>query len=193
MTERKKARYLLGLARGSVRYSLQGKDPGILKEGIYTEKRGVFVTLKDSLSESLRGCIGYPYPALPLEDALIKASLSAAFDDPRFPSVRMDELESIRFELSLLTYPERIDVDGSSVIEDLVVAGKHGLIVEKGSRSGLLLPQVASEQGWDARTLIEQACVKAGLDEDAYIDDGSKIYRFCCERFYEGSSDIKTG
>lgn len=123
------------------------------------EKRGVFVTLW--LEGELRGCIGLPYPVKALIEAVQEAAISAALQDFRFPPVREEELSRIEVEISVLTEPKPIGADEVKV-------GIHGLIIRQGGRSGLLLPQVAMDYKWDAKTFLEQTCVKAGLSPEAW-------------------------
>ena len=133
------------------------------------EKRGVFITLyKDGV---LRGCIGYPYPTLPLGKALVNAAISAAYNDPRFPPLKKEELKDIKVEISILTEPKLV----KDPLKEIKI-GKDGIIIEKGIHTGLLLPQVAKEYEWDVKTVLEQTCWKAGLEKDCWKN--SKVYRF---------------
>jgi hypothetical protein len=131
--------------------------------------RGAFVTLKKH--GELRGCIGYIEPVLPLYDAVIRVAIYAATQDQRFPPVTREELEDLEFEISVLTTPEK--VDGPARVE----VGRHGLVISRGANRGLLLPQVAVENGWDRETFLNQACVKAGLPPDAW-KKGAEISTF---------------
>jgi AmmeMemoRadiSam system protein A len=133
------------------------------------EPRGVFVTLtKDG---DLRGCIGFIEPVAPLGQAVIRAAVYAATEDPRFPPVRSAELKDLKFEISVLT-PVREISDPREI-----VVGKHGLVVSRGEHRGLLLPQVPVENKWDRKTFLEQASLKAGLPRDAWRL-GAKLYVF---------------
>lgn len=141
-------------------------------------RAGAFVTLR--VLGQLRGCIGYPEPALPLIEVVERCAVSAAISDPRFPAVTASEWTRIELELSVLGPIEAVrDI---SEIEP----GKHGLIVELGHRRGLLLPQVATEWKWDAAEFASQTCTKAGLPKDAW-QKGAKLYRFEAEIFGESS------
>jgi len=168
---------LLELARYSIQTTIQkGRRLPTVESlsPILREKRGTFVTL---WLEELRGCIGFPYPIKPLAEAVQEAAISAALQDPRFPPVRDEELSSIEIEISVLTIPKTIE-------PRQVEVGVHGLIVSRGNRSGLLLPQVAMEYRWDAKTFISQTCVKAGLPEDAWKDKAN-LYAFEAQVFSE--------
>ncbi len=140
-------------------------------------RRGVFVTLKKS--GALRGCIGYVIGIKPLVLAVLDNSYNAAFKDPRFGPLAAEELKGITIEISVLTVPREV----RSV--DEIQVGRDGLIVERGSNRGLLLPQVATEQGWDRNTFLDQTCNKAGLRPGAWKDADTKLLRFRAEVFGE--------
>jgi uncharacterized protein len=126
----------------------------------------------------LRGCLGRLAPEMSLPDLVSHLAQEVADSDPRFDPVRPEELNDIRLEISVLT-PER-EIRAASEIE----IGRHGLIVEKGSRRGLLLPQVATEHGWDRDTFVAQACLKAGLAADAWRH-GARLFVFEAQVFGE--------
>lgn len=151
--------------------------PKDLPEG-FTLKKGVFVTLKVRKSNRLRGCIGIPLPELPLIEALIDASISAAVRDPRFPKVTLNELKNLIFDVSVLTPPELIKVNDPSEYLEKIITGKHGLIVEKGFNKGLLLPQVAPEHHLNTQQFLEHTCMKAGLSKNEWKQKNIKIYSF---------------
>ena len=137
---------------------------------------GVFVTLNKQ--DSLRGCIGYPLPIKKLSDGLIDAAISAATQDTRFSPVSIDELDKITFEVTVLTPPVEIKVEQPSEYLKQIQVGKDGLIVENSYSSGLLLPQVPTEYGWDVEEFLEYTCQKAGLEKDAWKDKDTKISKF---------------
>lgn len=142
------------------------------------EKNGAFVTLK--INDELKGCIGHIAADAPLYKTVGEMALQAAFGDPRFPSLKEDELEEVEIEISVLSPLEKIS--DSSKIE----VGNHGIFMKKGLSSGLLLPQVATEYGWDRETFLKHTCYKAGLSEDAWKDKDTEIYIFSAEVFSEG-------
>ncbi|MCK7471593.1 MAG: AmmeMemoRadiSam system protein A [Desulfomicrobium escambiense] len=139
-------------------------------------RAGVFVTL--TRNGQLRGCIGFIAPVFPLGQAVIQAAVYAATEDPRFPRVAASELAGLRFEISVLTPAREIDDPKA------VKVGVHGLIVEKDGRSGVLLPQVAVDEGWDRTTFLDQVCLKAGLPRDAWKRD-AKLSVFEAIVFHE--------
>jgi uncharacterized protein (TIGR00296 family) len=148
-------------------------------------RRGVFVTLLEHPSEDLRGCIGFPLPHYPLRIGIPQAARAAALEDPRFPRLRPRELDRIVIEVSVLTLPEPIPVPGPEDRPRGVVIGQHGLIVESEGASGLLLPQVAPEQGWDAVQFLDGTCQKAGLRRGAWRRAEVTVERFEARIFRE--------
>jgi len=140
--------------------------------------RSVFVTLK--CRRKLHGCIGVLSGGSSLGENIQHCAVSAA-NDPRFPPLLSDELAATRIEISVLGPPRTIDGPGD------VTVGKDGLIVSRGVRRGLLLPQVAVEQRWDAGRFVEETCVKAGLPRDAW-KTGATLEAFTADVFGEDES-----
>ena len=120
----------------------------------------------------LRGCIGLLRFDVPLWENVQDAAAAAALNDPRFFPVGPDELPDLDLEISVLEPPVQISDP------NLFEAGRHGIVVEKGLRRGLLLPQVAREMGWGNREMLEAVCGKAGLPPDAWRDRGARLYVF---------------
>jgi hypothetical protein len=137
---------------------------------------GAFVTLHRN--GDLRGCIGHIEPTEPLGRVVPRCAVAASSSDPRFPAVTTSELDAIEIEISLLGPLEPI-----AGPQDILV-GRDGLVVERGWQRGLLLPQVATEWGWDAEAFLAHTCQKAGLPRDAW-KQGTKIWRFEAEVFGE--------
>lgn len=151
---------------------------------VFREKRGVFVTLnKISQSKELRGCIGRPYPVMPLGEAIIASAVNAALEDPRFDPVEKKELNDIVIEVTVLTVPESIKAKPREIPEKIVI-GRDGLIIATKRSQGLLLPQVAVEHGFDAVEFLCQTSMKAGLMPDAWLT-GAKVYSFGGQIFEE--------
>lgn len=142
----------------------------------FSFKSGVFVTLNNPLG--LRGCIGYPLPDKQLFNALEDASIAAATEDPRFPSVKFEELDSITFEVTVLTPPKKIEVNEPSEYLSKIKVGQDGLIVKYGYNSGLLLPQVPVEYRWNEKEFLEYACEKAGLPKEYWKRKEIEIKKF---------------
>ena len=142
----------------------------------FSFKSGVFVTLNNPLG--LRGCIGYPLPDKKLFNALEEASIAAATEDPRFPSVQFEELDSITFEVTVLTPPKKIEVNEPSEYPSKIKVGQDGLIVKFGYNSGLLLPQVPVEYGWNEKEFLEYTCEKAGLPKEYWKKNEIEIKKF---------------
>ena len=150
---------------------------------------GVFVTINDK--SGLRGCIVFPLAVKKLSDALTNAAISASTDDPRFPSIKQDELNDLVFEVTVLSDTKEISTNSPDEIINSIKIGRDGLIIEKGSQSGLLLPQVAIEYNWNAKQLLEQTCHKAGLPSDSWKDNTIEILKFQGLIFKETSSNGK--
>ncbi|MFO7966745.1 MAG: TIGR00296 family protein [Archaeoglobaceae archaeon] len=151
-------------------------------DGVFEEERGVFVTLNKG--QMLRGCIGYPYPIKRLDEAIIESAITAATGDPRFPPVTSEELPDITVEVTVLSPPEKIDVDRYE-LPKYVKIGRHGLIVKSGYYSGLLLPQVAVEHNFEPQEFLSQTCIKANMSPDSWAKDDVEIYTFEGQIFEE--------
>jgi len=183
---------LIKFARDNIEFFLQNDRKIPVAEEIkekFKDKYGAFVTLNmQSVSEnSLRGCIGYIEPTYSLYEVIHRVSISSAIEDPRFPSVTLEEMENILIELSILTPPKLIDVNNPEDYYNKIVIGRDGLIAEKGMRRGLLLPQVPVDHGrnWDVKTFLSHTCSKAWLDPDAWKNLDTKIYSFQAILFEE--------
>jgi len=139
------------------------------------ENRGAFVTIHRR--GQLRGCIGYIEGQGPLYKTIEKMAEAAAFKDPRFTPVKEKELPELDIEISVLTPLKKItDVNEIQV-------GKHGIYIVKGMWAGLLLPQVATEYGWDRQTFLEHTCQKAGLPSNVWKEKDTEIYIFSADIF----------
>ena len=170
---------LLEIARKSIENELAGRKtpaPEAMSDTL-KKKTGAFVTIKKR--GQLRGCIGHIKAIKPLHATVSEMARAAAFDDPRFPPLRKEEVKDLTIEISALTPLKEIED-----AEDIVV-GRHGIYIIKGYRSGLLLPQVAAEHNWDRVTFLEETCHKAGLPAGAWRDKGTRIYIFSADVFGE--------
>ncbi|HID09649.1 TPA: TIGR00296 family protein, partial [Candidatus Micrarchaeota archaeon] len=147
-------------------------------------RAGAFTTINTFPARQLRGCIGYPEPVKPLYQAVIETAVLAATDDPRFPPMVPEELDHVVFEVSVLTPPKKLEVPPEER-DKYVVVGKHGIIVRKGPFSGLLLPQVAKEYGWDAGTFLDHTCMKAGLPPGCWKSGDVDVFLFEAEVYGE--------
>ncbi|MDD1706239.1 MAG: TIGR00296 family protein [Methanoregulaceae archaeon] len=171
------------LARATLEYRIGGRNTRIpALSPIFDTNRGVFVTLTEN--GELRGCIGFPYPHLPLGEAIREAAVSAALQDPRFRPVRPPELPCIRLEVTVLSVPELMKAE-PALRPGAVEIGKHGLIVRGYGRSGLLLPQVPIEWGWESREFLDHTCMKAGLPFGCWKEDCVEFYTFEGQIFCE--------
>jgi len=170
--------YLVKMARDTVSQYI--KNSNKISDQIFKEKfrfnAGVFVTINDK--SGLRGCIGFPLAVKKLSDALIDAAISASTDDPRFPSITQNELNDLVFEVTVLSDTEEISTNSLDEIINEIKIGRDGLIIEKNSQSGLLLPQVPVEYNWDVKDFLNHTCHKAGLPSDSWKDKTTKISKF---------------
>ncbi|MBI4652001.1 AmmeMemoRadiSam system protein B [Candidatus Desantisbacteria bacterium] len=143
----------------------------------FLTKQGAFVTITEN--HNLRGCIGTFVSDKPLYNTIVEMAVSSAAKDPRFPSLAKEELKDISIEISVLSELKRIkNVDEIKV-------GTHGIYIIRGYYRGVLLPQVATEYGWDRDTFLQQTCYKAGLPADAWRDTKTEIYIFSAQVFNE--------
>jgi AmmeMemoRadiSam system protein A len=171
---------LLKVARasiGNVMKAVEMPDYELSSQNL-EEKCGAFVTIE--IGSRLRGCIGIVESEKPLHLTVEEMAVSSAFRDPRFPPLKSEELDKIVIEISVLSPLE--NVRGSENIE----IGKHGILLKKDYKSGLLLPQVATRYGWDSKEFLKQTCLKAGLSVDAWRDEDCEINVFSAIVFKEG-------
>jgi hypothetical protein len=175
---------LLALARKSVEYMIQNKEPyapTTPASETLNREYGAFTTL--TIGGQLRGCIGYTSPTKPLFMTVRDTATLAALRDPRFSPVTAAELPKLAYEISVLSPLRRVtDVDQIKV-------GRDGLIMKNGDYEGLLLPQVPVEQNWDRETFLEQTCRKAGMDVNCWKDEDTDIFSFTAVVFNEKSRE----
>lgn len=183
MLDPERRRALLRVAREAVAaaakdmpYAPESDDPELLRPA------AVFVTLRKG--GALRGCIGTIAAKEPLIRAVANMARAAAREDPRFARVHMAELPEITIEVSVLSPLRRV-----SGPEEIKV-GRDGLVVKQGAQQGLLLPQVATEWGWDREEFLDETCLKAGLPPGSWRR-GAEVYCFQAEVFGEG--EMKEG
>lgn len=168
----------LEIARKTIESCVRGEKVPLVNASspIFKEKRGAFVTIHKK--RMLRGCIGYIEAVKPLGETIEEMAIAASTQDPRFPPVDEKELKEIDIEISVLTPLRKIKNP------DEIEVGTHGIFIKKGFYSGLLLPQVATEYGWDCETFLEHTCTKAGLPKNAWKGD-INIYIFSAQVFGE--------
>ena len=167
---------LLEFARKNISYKL-----GLVSEqpqiDLVGEHCGAFVTLRKE--GNLRGCIGNIVSDRPLSETIHDMSKAAAFRDPRFIPLAKEEFEKISIEISILSPLEKVENIAK------IKPGRDGLYIKNGYNSGLLLPQVATEQDWDRETFINQTFLKAGLTPDHINDKNTEIFSFTADVFSE--------
>ncbi|MHB8566583.1 MAG: TIGR00296 family protein [Nitrososphaerales archaeon] len=158
----------------------------------FEEKIGCFVTLRENDHEkTLRGCVGFPQPVLKLFRALPEASIAAATQDPRFPRLQLGELEKVLIEISILSEPRLVSVKSQKELPNEIRIGTDGLMMKWDFGSGLLLPQVATEFGWNAEEFLCNLSVKTGAPPDQWLVPGTQIFRFQAMIFSEDAPNGK--
>lgn len=170
--------YLKNLVRLSILSKLKGDEGAATPEpptAHLKEEFGAFVTL--NRHGHLRGCIGNIQGSGPLYRTIWNMARAAAFGDPRFPPLSFSEFDEIEIEISILS-----PISACPDVEKIVI-GRHGLIMQRGMQSGLLLPQVAVDWKWDRREFLAQTCRKAGMEATAWKDPATNILWFEAEVF----------
>ncbi len=178
LTERQEALIFSAACRrvaAAVRRERAESSREMLGETAETPVYGAFVTLRRE--GQLRSCCGYIGQTVALCEALDHAADRAATDDPRFPPITTDELNHLDVDAWILWGPEPVTASGEKRVEAVVI-GRHGVQIARGHARGLLLPGVAVEHEFDARTFLEQVCIKAGLPQDAWKDDDATLMVF---------------
>jgi hypothetical protein len=117
-------------------------------------------------------------PEKKLSHAIIEGAIAAATEDPRFSPVKTNELNDIVFEVTVLTPPVEIDISDPMEYLEKIKVGRDGLIIRHSFSSGLLLPQVPVEYGWDVEEFLQHTCEKAGLARDTWKNESVKIEKF---------------
>ena len=179
---------LVRVARKAIEHHVSGKRlaSDSLSDHSLGELKGVFVTLLDE-SGRLRGCIGNPFPEKPLINQTVESAIEAASMDPRFNPLGRDEVARVIVEVTVLLPIEPVEGNTAVEISSKVVLGKHGLIVDGFGSRGLLLPQVAVDEGFDAEEFLSQCCMKAGLLPDAWLTGNIRVSRFEGQVFSEST------
>ncbi|MFH1372504.1 MAG: AmmeMemoRadiSam system protein B [bacterium] len=166
---------LFDIARAAIHARLRDKDYTPPEIAGLSALSGAFVTLK--IHGQLRGCIGQIRSHQPLYRTIAEMAVAAAFEDPRFPTLSADEFERLEYEISVLSPLRRVTNFTTISI------GRDGLMIKLDFHSGLLLPQVATENGWDVTEFLEQTCLKAGLPKNSYKSRDAEVYKFSAEVF----------
>jgi len=175
-------RHLLALARRAIEGQLTGAPPveeDLGELGVELDRlRGAFVTLIRRRDGELRGCVGVPEPLYRLDRAVAEAAIAAAVRDRRFDPVAPSELADLSLHVSVLGELRPIAADAIEI-------GVHGLVIRCHGRSGLLLPQVAAERGWDRERFLDETCRKAGLPAGTWRTPACQILAFTATVFGE--------
>jgi AmmeMemoRadiSam system protein A len=166
---------LLKIARAAIDACLTDSDPtpDKIENSPLNQTAGCFVTIHKGAQ--LRGCIGNFVSTQPLYLEVAQMAVAAATADPRFHAMNRADLGNYNLDISVLSPLEKIDDI------DQIEVGTHGIYLEKDYSRGVLLPQVATEQGWDRLTFLQQTCLKAGLPSDAWESAQASIYIFSAQ------------
>jgi len=182
MTSEADRNRIIDLARRTILAAASGeKLPEVPDEEVFRRGGGAFVTIKKN--GALRGCIGNFIGTGSLGKTIIEMAASAAIHDPRFSPVESDEVDDLEVDISLLS--PMIPAEPEDV-----VPGEHGVYIKFGFSSGTLLPQVATEAGWDRDTFLTHTCLKAGLPPDCWKRDGVQIFTYTAEVFCENDEGV---
>ncbi|PLX85070.1 MAG: AMMECR1 domain-containing protein [Desulfuromonas sp.] len=170
---------LLSIARKAIETQVQTGQEYVepREEKALNMRNGCFVTLKRD--GELRGCIGNFQSELPLFREVAEMAVASSTKDPRFYPFKDEDLKDFTIEISVLSPLTKVEN-----VEEIEV-GTHGIYLEKGYYRGVLLPQVATEHGWDRETFLMQTCIKAGLPTDAWQAEDAEIYTFSAQIFGE--------
>ena len=144
-------------------------------------QRGAFVTLEKRETHDLRGCIGHVLGDRPLGEVVRQVAVSAARSDPRFPPVQFDELSSLRVGISVLAEPVQVEIGDRCRL----VIGRDGLLVRRGHAQAVLLPQVATEQGFTPEAFLNAVCHKAGMSPGSWREPATQVFTFTADIFIE--------
>jgi AmmeMemoRadiSam system protein A len=176
---------LLTIARDAIVSNVRSGETFVepREEKALNARHGCFVTI--SQKGQLRGCIGNFQSKLPLFKEVAEMAIASATKDPRFYPMKDEDLNDFQVEISVLSPLHKVEDP-----EEIEV-GVHGIYLEKGYYRGVLLPQVATDHGWDRLTFLRQTCVKAGLPTDAWQAEDTEIYIFCAQVFGEGSDYVR--
>jgi len=150
-------------------------------DGIFSERRGVFVSLH--VGKRLRGCIGVVDSQETLGNSIVRCAAGAALRDPRFPALRPEELRKLHVEISLLSAP-------FAIRPEQIEIGTHGLLISRGSQRAVLLPQVAVRHRLNAEQFLAETCKKAQMAPDAWHDPEVNLFGFACEIFSGGPPEV---
>ena len=173
---------LVDIARAAILNRLTHSSAPTTDESTLTDAMkqlsGVFISLH--IGDELRGCIGSIYAEEPLAEIVAHMAVQAATQDPRFAPMVVSDLNRVDIEISVLS-------ELSFIEPEQVQVGQHGLLLSKGSRRGLLLPQVPEQYGWSREHYLDQLCLKAGLPEKSWKESDCRLQMFTADVFSESS------
>ncbi len=173
-------------ARTVIDAEVSGKSVDLSFPRSFSGNRGVFVTISLYPSGDLRGCIGFPEPVRPLEEALVEAAVSACHD-PRFPPLTAGEARECTVEVTVLTPPAELEFSDAGDLLPQIELGIDGIILQVRGRRALFLPQVAPEQGWSKEQTFDALAGKAGLPARAWREGDVRVWTFKGDIFSEAA------
>lgn len=172
---REQEQQLLNLAKDAILAVFEHRAPRMCEDEAFKQRSGLFVSLH--INGELRGCIGYIHAYKSIAQSVVEMAVAAAFEDPRFPALKPEELDELKIEISILSSMIQVDEIGE------ILVGRDGLLLKHPHGSGLLLPQVATEYGWDKDEFLRHLCAKAGLHQGAFKDADARLFRFEAQVF----------
>lgn len=184
---------LVKLARDAVLQYLKNKKimeaPNDLPEKLLKDKYGVFTTIEIFMGKGkrgeLRGCIGFPQAVYNVATGVVRSAIAAAVEDPRFEPMSPEELDKVTFEVSILSSLELLEPGNPRDYLNKIIVGRHGIVIQRGYYSGLLLPQVPVEYCWDAMEFLNEGCMKAFLPPDCWLDEDTSVLIYEAQIFKE--------
>lgn len=179
---------LIALARHSIETFLKKKSLNIKPYEEFTDKSGVFVTIKKD--GRLRGEMGFLETADHLHMAVVKAARDAAFRDKRFPPLKEEEINEIEIEISITTKPVLMRASSPDDYIRQIDFGFDGLMIKAGVFSSIILPQSVGGEGWDAERMLRQLCISAGMTMDAWKSLNHQIFKFQAQVFAERNGKV---
>ncbi len=178
----KAARYSIELFLKSPRFESRIIENHIKQ---YAEHRGVYILLYHYPTITMRGSSGFSRPVSQLNKLVVEAAIAAATEDPKHVPVSEPELDECVIELYILSDPERVEKRDNRKITKLIKAGKDGVMIQYGFKSGVILPTIAARNGWKQEEMLDNACIEAGLPKDSWKRKEIELHRFTAKVFRE--------
>lgn len=174
-------RELVSAARNSIELFLRNPHftKSLVKKSMspFRKRNGVFVTLRHYPTKELRGMSGFIEPMQDVGELVVDAAISAAFEDRRFIPISINELQHLIIEVSIISNPQQLT--GSKLARSKAIElGRHGLILEYGTRKGIVLPRSYAKFHESKKHMLEEACKSAGIGTNLWAQPMIKLYKF---------------